>query len=288
LADGEDFAATGVCQRHLRNGPNTSEGPVEWHVQAGWIKPARLVEACLQHPGIVFLPRHDLQSAVSEPAPSGGGLAWRLTFAKGTQAPLRADLLVVATANHTPALMTKIAGALAPPPLTPVAGQVSFGAWVDHGFGKGVPLGHPVNGWGHFLPSVPLQGIPHWVAGASYHRGQWADQPRRADTLATLAKVGRLVPSLSNFFLQAELASNTNEWVGTRCTTPDRLPLAGQWPMQPEAQAAPLMALVGLGSRGLTLAPLLAELLADRACLEPLPLPTRLIKAVSPSRFIHK
>jgi tRNA 5-methylaminomethyl-2-thiouridine biosynthesis bifunctional protein len=283
----EDYAATGVCQRHLRNGPNTNEGPDEWHVQAGWIKPARLVEACMQHPGIAFLPAHDLQSAVSEASPSGDGLVWRLRFESNLQASLQADLLVVATANHTPALMAKIAGAFAPPPLTPVAGQVSFGALGDQGFGDEASVGHPVNGWGHLLPHVPFEGVRHWVAGASYHRGQWAGQPQVEDTQATLAKVTQLVPLLTDFFKQPHVLSNTKEWVGTRCTTPDRLPLAGHWPMQAGVLTAPLIALVGLGSRGLTLAPLLAEMLADLASHEPAPLPKRLIKAVSPLRYIR-
>ena len=42
--------------------------------------------------------------------------------------------------------------------------------------------------------------------------------------------------------------------------------------------------LTALGARGLTLAPLLAELLAARLNDEPLPLPARLVAALDPRR----
>lgn len=91
-----------------------------------------------------------------------------------------------------------------------------------------------------------------------------------------------------------------------RCTTPDYLPLAGPAPryadfihcygqLRRDARcdipvAGPcwpgLWINAGHGSRGLTYAPLAAELIASQLCGEPLPLPRRLAMALHPGRFI--
>lgn len=101
-----------------------------------------------------------------------------------------------------------------------------------------------------------------------------------------------------------ELAGNS--WTGVRLATPDWLPLVGV-PAEREAFAARfdrhcrhgvsagdepypawprLAALTGLGSRGYTTAPLLAELLVSQLLAEPWPLPRRLATLVSPTRFL--
>jgi tRNA 5-methylaminomethyl-2-thiouridine biosynthesis bifunctional protein len=83
---------------------------------------------------------------------------------------------------------------------------------------------------------------------------------------------------------------------GLRCVSPDRLPLAGALPaalewVGPGSQLADLprtpglACLLALGSRGLTLAPLLAELVAAQLEGEPLPVERDLAAAVDPARF---
>lgn len=83
---------------------------------------------------------------------------------------------------------------------------------------------------------------------------------------------------------------------GLRCVSEDRLPLAGAVPadledLGPGAQLADLprqpglACLTALGSRGLTLAPLMAELIAAQIEGEPLPLEHDLVAAVDPARF---
>ncbi|MCU7555940.1 bifunctional tRNA (5-methylaminomethyl-2-thiouridine)(34)-methyltransferase MnmD/FAD-dependent 5-carboxymethylaminomethyl-2-thiouridine(34) oxidoreductase MnmC [Alteromonas sp. ASW11-19] len=54
----------------------------------------------------------------------------------------------------------------------------------------------------------------------------------------------------------------------------------------PLPPASRVSALTALGSRGLTTAPLLAELLASQLCHDPLPLPEPLLQALNPNRFI--
>jgi tRNA 5-methylaminomethyl-2-thiouridine biosynthesis bifunctional protein len=87
-----------------------------------------------------------------------------------------------------------------------------------------------------------------------------------------------------------------------RCVSPDRLPLAGAVVDEAAAlaaaqrlrgaqladlpRAAGLYCLTALGSRGLSLAPLLAELVACTITGEPLPIDARLAEAVDPARFL--
>ena len=56
--------------------------------------------------------------------------------------------------------------------------------------------------------------------------------------------------------------------------------------VMPLAEPQSVHMLVGLGSRGLTTAPLMAETLVSQLCEEPLPLPEKLLQAISPQRFL--
>jgi tRNA 5-methylaminomethyl-2-thiouridine biosynthesis bifunctional protein len=72
--------------------------------------------------------------------------------------------------------------------------------------------------------------------------------------------------------------------VGVRATTSDYLPIGG-----PAPGAAPgLYVLTGLGSRGFTLAPLLAEHVAALALGVPSPLPAAVTTLIDPSRFARR
>jgi tRNA 5-methylaminomethyl-2-thiouridine biosynthesis bifunctional protein len=83
--------------------------------------------------------------------------------------------------------------------------------------------------------------------------------------------------------------------VGFRCVAPDRFPLAGVLPdmdvpiagsrLRDVPRLPGLHCLLGLGSRGLTWAPLLAELLASQLEGEPAPIERELKEALDPARF---
>ncbi|GAB5381626.1 MAG: bifunctional tRNA (5-methylaminomethyl-2-thiouridine)(34)-methyltransferase MnmD/FAD-dependent 5-carboxymethylaminomethyl-2-thiouridine(34) oxidoreductase MnmC [Aliiglaciecola sp.] len=93
-----------------------------------------------------------------------------------------------------------------------------------------------------------------------------------------------------------------------RCGLPDHLPVVGALFDQAVQKvqftdlykALPLRAypiaedknglyiFTGLGSRGLTTAPLMAEVLASQMTQQPLPLPNRLLRALNPNRFLIK
>ena len=67
-----------------------------------------------------------------------------------------------------------------------------------------------------------------------------------------------------------------------RCTSPDRLPIAG--PVA-AAELPGLWTCTAMGARGLTLALLCGELLAARLQGEPLPIDARLAKALGTERL---
>ncbi len=91
-----------------------------------------------------------------------------------------------------------------------------------------------------------------------------------------------------------------------RCSLPDHLPVVGAFPLietqkvelkelykakadsyYPIPSVQPnVYLLTGLGSRGLTTAPLMAEILVSQLCSAPLPLDNHLLDALNPNRFL--
>jgi tRNA 5-methylaminomethyl-2-thiouridine biosynthesis bifunctional protein len=114
---------------------------------------------------------------------------------------------------------------------------------------------------------------------------------RQSSQDENLAKIRSL---LGDPFLaaQAPLAGR----VGFRCVAPDRLPLVGALPradadvrierLRDVPRQPGLYGLLGYASRGLSWAPLAAELLAAQLDGEPLPLEAELVAALDPARFL--
>ena len=316
LREGQDFAFTGVLQKSSLNG--TTGDSQRWHPLAGWIKPSRLVQSCLSHPSIYWQARTQVtaftQGETHSPPlhldahpctpgqPSAPALRWTLHVIKnGATSTIMADLLVVSNANGASKLLTESAIRSASPAawmpcpnLAAVGGQLTYG-WHEHPLLPTEWPTFPVNGGGHVMGGIPLDSPigsnkPNWawMVGATYHTSPQstpiATIDQRADTLANLTKAAALLPEMANFFHHLRTIDGAQAWTGTRCVTPDRLPLVGNWPIS--GCVNPPLTLVGLGSRGLSLAPLTAHLLAAQLNQEPLPLPKRLVKVLSPARYI--
>ncbi|MDP3855683.1 tRNA (5-methylaminomethyl-2-thiouridine)(34)-methyltransferase MnmD [Phenylobacterium sp.] len=148
-------------------------------------------------------------------------------------------------------------------PLRPVRGQAS---WTD-----GV-AGAPAAAWGGYV--LPTRaGL---LFGATHDRDDTSLEVRAADHARNLASLSDALPGLAARITRAPLQGRA----AVRATTPDRLPLAG-----PVAGAPGLFALTGFGSRGFSLAPLLAEHVAALALDAPSPLPAHLAALVDPDRF---
>ncbi|WP_445289688.1 FAD-dependent oxidoreductase, partial [Variovorax atrisoli] len=285
LEEGRDWCATGVLERRPDGdvrvpagwsspGPNESwpadadrlaaaglstDTPAIWHARAAWVKPWRLIAAWLRQPGVEF--RGGCRVERLERHPDG----WLLFDASGGLLA-EADRVVICAGFES--------GRFAPAlPLQPVRGQVAFGPMPD----DSTPLPHtPINGDGHLVAHVPGERgeAPMWLAGATFDRDSTSLEPSAADSAANRERLARLHPSAAQALADAE----SHAWVGVRCASGDRRPLAG--PVD-----AGLWACTALGSRGLSFAALCAELLAAQWHAEPLPLPATLAKALGTQRL---
>ncbi len=184
---------------------------------------------------------------------AGGG--WRLIGAGGEHLA-EAEIVCLAAGLGARRLLADL-------PLEPVRGQASFMAAET----RPTPAA-----WGGYV--IPTRnGL---LFGATHDRGQQDAEVRQQDHRRNLELLARARPRLAAGIDPEALEGRA----GIRAATPDRLPLAGAWP-----DAGGLYLLAGLGGRGFTLAPLLAEHIAAKALGAPSPLPAPLARLVRPERF---
>jgi tRNA 5-methylaminomethyl-2-thiouridine biosynthesis bifunctional protein len=183
--------------------------------------------------------------------------AWGLLDANGGEI-LRADAVIVAAAMGSAALCAGL-------PLTPFRGQASFVRTF-----AGPPA---AMAWGGYL--VPTrEGV---LFGATYDRDDAGTETRAADHARNLATLATVQPDLAERLATEPLEGRAS----IRATTPDRAPIAGAAPGGDPG----LFVLTGFGSRGFSLAPLLAEHVAALALGAPSPLPAPLAELIDPLRF---
>jgi tRNA 5-methylaminomethyl-2-thiouridine biosynthesis bifunctional protein len=157
-----------------------------------------------------------------------------------------------------------------------VRGQVSWALRED---GHEFPP-FPINGNGHFIPQVQLQGGTAWFCGATFHRDDSETASNEADHEENLKRLCQLSPAVARQLAPAFSTGSVQAWTGVRCASLDRRPLLGEL-------APGLWVSTAMGSRGLTFAALCAELLAAQLHGEPLPLERRLAMALDASRQGH-
>ena len=251
LRAGEDFAASGVLERHEAgkrrlpadwaaittqaaraetldaDDPRTQQQagaagvPIDahrralWHARAGWVRPAALVRALLRAPGIEW--RGDTAVARLEREPAG----WCLLDAHG-QPIERADLVVVAAGFDSQALA---GGGL---PLHPLRGQVAHGPMPGGGLDAALPP-FPVNGHGSLIAHLPGAGGACWVTGSTFERACAQPTPSDADHAANRARLAELLPDASAALDAQWPDGRAACWAGVRATLPDRLPAVGAW-----------------------------------------------------------
>jgi tRNA 5-methylaminomethyl-2-thiouridine biosynthesis bifunctional protein len=242
--------------------------------QGGWANPASLCAAMLAACGS----RLDAHFGVGDVVLDHAAGQWQVRFALGGLLA-SAPVLVNAAGAGGPALLP---GCLLP--LDRVRGQVSYlpAASVP-------PLSHVVCRDAYVTPSS--FGVVSLGASYSDSADSALDPASHQDNLS---KVGDMLgrPGLGQGL---PLAGR----VGFRSVAPDRLPLIGALPasaallpagarierLRDVPRQPGLYGLLGYASRGLTWAPLAAELLAAVLDGEPLPLEAALVQAVDPARF---
>lgn len=153
------------------------------------------------------------------------------------------------------------AAALIDAPVSPVRGQATVVEGVTG----------PAAAWGGYLAPT-LTGV---LFGSTHDRGDAIDDPRPEDDARNLATLAETLPAFADRLQGRPFVGRA----AVRATTPDHLPLAGAVPDRPG-----LFLLGGLGFRGFTTAPLLAEHIAALVAGAPSPVPHDLQKTVDPSR----
>ncbi len=258
LHEGQDWAATGVIERRVAIG----QADAAWHLhaQAGWIKPAKLVQAWLKQAQAQWLGGVFVSGLVREAG------QWVLLDSTG-QELMRADLVVVAAACGSGLLMPPNSMQL---PLQPIRGQVSWG--LVHADDASMPS-YALKGNGHFIGNVPHEDGQAWYCGASFGRGETDLEPRAADHQANLERLQVLQPELAQQLAPRFAAGQVQAWTGVRCASRNRRPIVGE-------MHAGLWLSTAMGSRGLSFAFLCAELIAARLHGEPLPLALKLADAL--------
>ncbi|HEX3701074.1 MAG TPA: FAD-dependent 5-carboxymethylaminomethyl-2-thiouridine(34) oxidoreductase MnmC [Phenylobacterium sp.] len=237
------------------------------------VRPAEEVTARLGEPAPAALDQ--LCAVVVDPAPilaawagapriaevaamrEGDG-GWILADAEGREIA-RAEAVILAAGMASTGLVPDL-------PLRPVRGQAS---WTE---GERPPAA----AWGGYVLPTRTGAL----FGATQDRDDADTDTRPADHARNLATLAEALPALASRLGHAALAGRA----ALRATTPDRLPLAGP---APGAAAGPYL-LTGFGSRGFSLAPLLAELVAAQALGAPSPLPSDLAELVAPHRFLRR
>ncbi|HZL00734.1 MAG TPA: tRNA (5-methylaminomethyl-2-thiouridine)(34)-methyltransferase MnmD [Caulobacteraceae bacterium] len=190
--------------------------------------------------------------------PAGDG-RWRLVGESG-ESLIEADVVCLAAGMACAELAPGV-------PLSPVRGQASgsaVGPW---------PMATVFGGY--VIPA--RQGL---VFGATHDRDDTAADVRPADQARNLETVAQTLPVLAERLRRSPATARA----AIRATTRDYLPIAGVAP----GGRAGLFVLTGLGSRGFTLAPLLAEHVAALALGDPSPLPRALAALLDPDRFARR
>jgi tRNA 5-methylaminomethyl-2-thiouridine biosynthesis bifunctional protein len=264
LIEGVDWQSSGLLERKTNQLQTITE---RWHPDAGWLKPAALVRACLAQPWVTWRGNCNVKRLVRVSDEHSGVWA-ALDDSNHTIA--QAKLLVIAAAQGSADLLSTVPEALKLT-LQPVRGQVTYGDLSDLEQLEIPP--HPINGNGSVITTNS-----QWMVGAGYERDSTDLAPTVTDQVANFERLQTLNPEMAAHLHPRFQRGTVRNWVGVRCTYRDRLPIVGQI-------ANGLWLCTAMASRGLTLAPLCAELLAALLHSEPLPLNARQTRALGVERL---
>lgn len=244
---------------------------------AGWVNPRAFCQALVQHPNITVHTNTQVIKLSKQRA------AWQVTTEQGEH--WVADAVVIANAND--ALQLAHSSHL---PVSAVRGQMTSVTATA----KSAMLNTVICTEGYLTPSIDNT---HCL-GATFDPCDKSLEVRDSDNLSNLKMLTQMSPDLTELKIQPHTGR-----AALRCSTPDYLPLAGklldaaQLTALPPKHKTPTHALpwhdglyvnIGHGTKGLTTAPLCAELLASMMLDDPLPIESSLAQALDPNRFLLK
>ncbi|MBL6903342.1 MAG: tRNA (5-methylaminomethyl-2-thiouridine)(34)-methyltransferase MnmD [SAR86 cluster bacterium] len=126
---------------------------------------------------------------------------------------------------------------------------------------------YPINNSGYILPKFNNL---NW-AGSIYSNDEILD--------ADIIDYKKIIHKNNHLLTEDDIKNIKKTWLGVRASLPDYLPVAGA------IEQEKVFVLGGLGSRGLSLAPLLAETIMNDICNIPSPISQEVREAISPLRF---
>ena len=259
----------------------------------GWVSPPALVGHWLRGDS-VHLHTGEAVDRLAHDAPRR---RWQALAADG-RLIAEAEVLVLASAHDTPRLLQGWTDTAAWP-LVRRRGQITQ---VPPALAHSAHLPRPARplASGGYLISLPATLGGGLLCGATSTADDEDGQLRTADHRHNLAQIRALTGHTVS--LGDEEMVHLAGRVGWRLACDDRLPLVGAVPAmahpqqglqrQEQPRHVPrvdgLYVLTALGSRGITLAPLLGELLAAWITGSPLPLASSLVDAIDPARFVSR
>ncbi|MGB0449910.1 MAG: FAD-dependent 5-carboxymethylaminomethyl-2-thiouridine(34) oxidoreductase MnmC [Porticoccaceae bacterium] len=254
--------------------------------QLGWLPPALVCQQLLERDNIPLL-----QADIHNINHDKNKNSWTLEDGDGLTI-LDSESLVIASAydcknfaqsEHLP--LRKIRGQISELPCTAESSQLQT----------------VICGEGYFTPAE--NGLHS--CGATYNKDIFTREVREEDHRANIAQISATDSGLAAAVGEPAIESLSGR-ANFRCTTPDYLPITGALPNLPEmledyailrrdakrvlptrgSYLPNLYVNCGMGSRGLSYAPLTAEILAAQIDGETAPLEQELLNAINPARFI--
>lgn len=256
-----------------------------FYPEGGWLTPASLCKTLLAHKNIELQLNCEIKHIEQH------GKTWRL-WDKNEQLVAQTECLIIANAHHA-----KQFAPLDFLDIKPNAGQVSY-----HPVKHPTPLKSVLCSNGYVAPAHNGQ----LVFGASYRLNNDSTDVRLAEHIENEKMLAAEFPGL-----YAALTLNPATFNGraaVRCASQDYWPVVGpvcdpvifnrdfaalrksrEWRFSNSAVFLPGLYLnVAHGSRGLSSAPLCAQLIAAQICQEPLPIEASVADMLSPNRFLVK
>lgn len=263
------------------------ERPGLFFPSAGWVNPPSFCQALLQHPNIRVLTHCEALQLVQRDNEWHALDEQQQSLAQGAAA-------IICSANDSGRFSQS-----SHMPLKAIRGQVTQLSAVP----ASRQLRTVLCAEGYISPA--RQGEHH--VGASFRFDRLDNQPSAEENLSNLHLLNGLSPALANMLQTDEQdPASLPARAALRCTTPDYLPLIGpvvdaeafnrdyavlgkDASKKPDTAAAWYPGLyinAGHGSRGMISCPLSGELIAALLDNEPLPLPSDVVTALHPSRFL--
>lgn len=237
-----------------------------WFARSGWLNPAGLCAWLLDHDRIRCHFGFDVSSVV----PQAG--SWQLTAASGDS--LSTGQLVLCGGHRIIELLPETIRHK----FRPIRGQVTQ-----------LPADEVttpdcvVCGSCYLNPASGGQAL----TGATFDLHQDNPAVTTASETENLQALSAMIPGILPESMMERFAQTDPQprgRVGFRCTTRDYQPVAGALTDE-DSDLQGVFLLTGLGSKGLSYAPLLAEFLADQLLGHPEALPRSLQRCISPARF---